>query len=450
MRRLALAAALVVAVAGVGVARAFQPDDPLSPRQWYLAADRAFRTWPQRPALHPVLVAVVDSGIDLGHPEFRGRIAAARSFVGGTAQDTDGHGTVVAGEIAAALDNGRGIAGIAFPARLLIAKVVARNGTIEPASEARAIRWAVSRGARVINLSIGGLRDPEDAAVDTFSPVERAAVEDAVRAGALVVASVGNGDLAPREPWPFASYPAALPHVLGVAAYGRDGTVPSFSNGDSRFVDLAAPGTDIFSTVPRSLSNGRCADPGYSDCGPLELRRGGGTSFAAPQVTAAAALLFAALPTLRAEQAAAVLERSAVDIDVPGRDSRTGWGRLDIAAAFDALAGPLPPADVLEPNDAVGAEAASLDPVSVEVDATLDYWDDPIDVYRVRLAAGQTLSAHVTGPPGVAVTLWQPEGRLTLPARKLVYRAPSAGWYDVKVFLRWAGSARYQLRAEPS
>jgi len=105
---------------------------------------------------------------------------------------------------------------------------------------------------------------------------------------------------------------------------------------------------------------------------------------------------------------------------------------------------------VLEPNDAVGAEAASLDPVSVEVDATLDYWDDPIDVYRVRLAAGQTLSAHVTGSPGVAVTLWQPEGRLTLPARKLVYRAPSAGWYDVKVFLRWAGSARYQLRAEPS
>ena len=99
MRRFALAAALVVAVAGVGVARAFQPDDPLSPRQWYLAADRAFRTWPQRPALHPVLVAVVDSGIDLGHPEFRGRIAAARSFVGGTAQDTDGHGTVVAGEI---------------------------------------------------------------------------------------------------------------------------------------------------------------------------------------------------------------------------------------------------------------------------------------------------------------------------------------------------------------
>ena len=89
-----------------------------------------------------------------------GRIAAPQSFVGGGITDRQGHGTFVAGLIAAAADNGEGIAGIAFPAQLLIAKVVRSDGTISPEAEAKAIRWAADNGARVINLSLGGLRDP--------------------------------------------------------------------------------------------------------------------------------------------------------------------------------------------------------------------------------------------------------------------------------------------------
>jgi subtilisin family serine protease len=447
MRLAWLAAALVAAgVSAAGAAQAFKPADPLASRQWYLDADRAFDAWNTVPSLAPVRVAVIDSGVDLGHPELRGRIAAARSFVGGTAQDTEGHGTFVAGEIAAALDNRLGIAGIAFPARLLVAKVLHKDGSIDPAEEAEAIRWAVAHGARVINLSIGGIRDPLDSSVDLFSPEERDAVADAVRAGALVVASVGNGDLAPREPWPYASYPAALPHVLGVAAYARDGSSPVFSNGDPLYVDLAAPGTEILSTIPRALSTRGCANRGYSTCGPKDLREGDGTSFAAPQVAAAAALLFAVNPKLRPDQVSRILESSARDLGSSGRDSRTGWGKLDIAAAIDALARPLPPPDAREPNDAIGPRASELAGRRDDVNATLDYWDDPFDVYRVRLARGEWLFSRVEGLRGAEISLWQPGHRFRRPAQQVVFKAPAAGWYDVKVLLRSPGFGAYRLR----
>ncbi|MFI5042891.1 MAG: SpoIID/LytB domain-containing protein, partial [Acidimicrobiales bacterium] len=197
---------------------AFVPGDPLAAQQWYLAHDHAFDFWPQLPALSPVLVGVVDTGIDLGHPEFAGRIARARSFVGGSVDDQIGHGTFVAGELAAALGNGQGIAGIAFPAKLIVAKVVGADQTIDPSVEAKAIRWEVDRGASVINLSLGAVRDPPDPAVDEFSSVEAAAVQYATSHGVLVVAAVGNSGDAPSTPWPYATYPAALPHVLGVGA----------------------------------------------------------------------------------------------------------------------------------------------------------------------------------------------------------------------------------------
>ena len=103
-------------------------------------------------------------------------------------------------------------------------------------------------------MSFGGVRDPHDPSLDTYSPLEAAAVQYAVSKGVLVVAAVGNADSAPTEPWGYAGYPAALPHVLGVSALNRDGTVPNFSNRDSRYVDIAAPGEEIFSTLPCALT----------------------------------------------------------------------------------------------------------------------------------------------------------------------------------------------------
>ena len=116
---------------------AFTPSDPLASKQWYLQQDHAFDFWPEVPVgLPEVKVAVVDSGIDLAHPDLASRIALARSFVSPTVADTQGHGTFVAGQIAASVNNAEGIAGIGIPAQLLVAKVVRADGTVSLEAEA--------------------------------------------------------------------------------------------------------------------------------------------------------------------------------------------------------------------------------------------------------------------------------------------------------------------------
>jgi subtilisin family serine protease len=462
---------------GVAGARpSFTPSDPLATKQYYLAQDHAFDAFGDTlPVLNPVRVAVVDSGLDYTHPEFpHNRIWAGRSFVGGSWQtDELGHGTFVAGEIAAAINNNEGIAGIAFPAQLIIAKIAGAEGTIDVNDEAAAIRWAVDFGARVINLSIGGLRDPLHPNVDQFAPVEASAIEYAVRHGVVLVASVGNGDEAPRQPWPWASYPAALPHVIGVSALRQNGDIATFSNRDRIYNDISAPGEDIFSTLPFSLTKQRpaCVDQGYSDCGSEQYKHASGTSFAAPQVSAAAALLLALKPSLKPDQVSFILERTADDVNAangcsqcpPGRDQFTGWGRLNIAKAIAALDQPLPPADRFEPNDDAGSLAAVL-PVSVhQLKATLDFWDDQIDVYRTRLVKGQLLTLTLDGPAGATsnLLLWKP-GTLRVndvrrqnlraaqsigpgSVHRLSYRVRATGWYYVEAKLATKGSGAYTL-----
>src|SRR5262249_55787392 len=219
MRRALLVVGLAVVV-GVPVAVAAgsqPPNDPYLSRQWYIGRDRALDTFDVAKQLFTVRVAVIDSGVEANHPELKGRIVAAKSFVGGAPRSASfGQGTFVAGEIAAIAGNGAGIAGLAPPARLLVAKVVRDDGSIPPKAEAKAIRWAVAMRARVINLSLGSTRDPGDPSVDGYSAVEKHAIEFAVRRGVLVVAAAGNGDDAPTKPWPFASYPPADPHALAV------------------------------------------------------------------------------------------------------------------------------------------------------------------------------------------------------------------------------------------
>jgi hypothetical protein len=453
---------------------AWTPNDPLLARQWYVTQNRAFDAWQELPPLAPVRVAVIDSGVDAGHPDLAGRIAAAQSFVGGSArEDRQGHGTFVAGVIAATSGNGIGIAGMSPAAELLVAKVVTPDRTIPVEAEVRAIRWAVANGAKVINMSLGGLRDPLNPSRDTFSPLEAAAIAHAVRRGVVVVAAVGNGDQAPSQPWRYASYPAALPHVLGVSALGKDGSAPAFSNRDAVYNDLAAPGQEIVSTFPRTLTQRypQCSEQGYSTCGPDEYRSAEGTSFAAPQVSAAAATLLGIRPDLRPEQVTALLQRTAVDANAATgcracplqRDRLTGWGRLDVTAAVQALGGQLPLRDRLEPNDDAGAQAVQLWGNRSRVDATLDFWDDQNDVYAIRLERGQRLFVSVVGPRGadVNLVLWRPGTkavedlrRQDLRARQsarpgssehVAYRAPRAGVYFAHVKMATANAGRYRL-----
>src|SRR5215475_11831898 len=253
--RVALPGVVAAALVAASSAAAFTPTNTYFEKQWYLSQDNAFDAWSAPPPdLTSVKVAIIDSGVDCSLPDLRGQVAKARSFVGGSGcVDSQGHGTIVAGEIAGSLDTA-GVVGLAYASRLLVAKVVAPDGTIPLKAEAAGIRWAVNQGARVVNLSFGAVRDPKDPALDTYSKVEAKAVDYAIKKGAVVVAAVGNGDDAYTTPWPYASWPAALPHVIGVGALTRSGNVPDFSDEDPTYVDIAAPGVGIFSTFPMGLT----------------------------------------------------------------------------------------------------------------------------------------------------------------------------------------------------
>jgi hypothetical protein len=380
----------------------------------------------------------------------------------------------VSGIIAAGLDNGIGIAGLAPSAELLVAKVVTSSREIPVEAEVKAIRWAVQRGARVINLSFGGIRDPLDPNRDTYSQLEADAVAYAVSKGAVVVAAVGNGDHAPEMPWSYASYPAALPHVLGVSAVNEAGAVPKYSNRDQIYNDLAAPGDRILSILPRSLTSRypACSEQGYSSCGPDEYREAQGTSFAAPLVTAAAAQLLSVRPGLRSNQVVSILQRTAVDLTPgtgcascsTGRDEHSGWGRLDVAAALKALGGPLPLRDRYEANDDAGPRATKLTRPSRRLKATVDFWNDQDDVYAIRLREGQRIWVALAGNDPYAdlsLALWRPRTRSVtnlsnvrhrarLSARggareHVSFRAPVTGTYYLHVRISSPGHAGYRL-----
>ena len=454
---------------------ALTPTDPFVTRQWYLVQSHFYESWLTYPAFESVPVAVIDSGVDANHPELAGKILDAKSFVGGSARvDSLGHGTFVAGLIAAGVDNGVGIAGLAPSAQLLVAKVVTPSRTIPIVAEARAIRWAVDSGARVINMSLGGLRDPLDLERDSYSQLEADAVSYAVEKGVLVVAAVGNDDQAPSSPWPYASYPAALPHVLGVSALAQNGSVPEFSNRDRIYNDLSAPGEQILSIFPRPLTSRfpTCTEQGFSSCGPDEYREAQGTSFAAPQVTAAAAVLLSLRPSLRSEQISAILRHSAADVNAEngcpacatGRDALSGWGRIDMAAALAELSKPLPLRDRHEANDDVGRRAAGVSGRDRRITATIDFWDDQDDVYAVGLRKGQAVYVGLTAADHTAdlnLALWLPQTqsienvrsfrwRARLSARPggreyLSYRARAAGTYFIQVRMSAPGATAYRL-----
>jgi subtilisin family serine protease len=480
--RLALPLAAAAALVAASSAAAFNPGNAYYAKQWYLDYDRAFDAWPTPPAFQqPVKVGVIDSGVDCSTPDLKGQLAGEKSFVGGSpCIDTEGHGTIVAGEIAGALNSG-GVVGLAYSSQLLVAKVVANDGTIPLKAEAAGIVWAVNQGARVINLSFGAVRDPDAPNLDTYSKVEAHAVAYAVSKGAVVVAAVGNADEAYATPWPYASWPSALPHVIGVGALTRSGNVPSFSDQDPTYLDLAAPGVDIFSTFPKLLTNKQqnCTPQGYTDCASGDYRRPEGTSFAAPQVSAAAAVLLGLNPALSRSQVAVLLDRHADDVNAAsgcllcpvGRDKYSGWGRLDVAKAVGALTSgaPLPTSDHFEPNDDVGQAAHKLWGRTPAVAATIGYWDDPVDIYRVRLSHGQRLQARMQASwthAAVGVTLWRPGTKTVLKGRRakwrvaqsahagrtgaLTYRTRKGGWYYVELKVAKPGAGRYSLRLTKS
>ena len=263
------------------------PRDPrIADQRTYLRQIQVPRAWNRARGSVGTTVAVIDSGVVTAHPDLRGRVVGRYNGVDGSRDvaDTVGHGTAVASVAAATADNRRGIAGVAWRSSVLAVKVADRQGRIYGDALAAGIRWSVDRGVDVINLSLGSSSDDR---------LVREAVADAVAADVVVVAAVSNS--ASSE----AVYPAAYPGVVSVAATRGPGLAPFSDRG--RFVDVAAPGVGLKAAVPG----------GYA--------RVDGTSFAAALVSGQAALVRAAMPSLRAERVRAIITGTARQVGVGPR-----------------------------------------------------------------------------------------------------------------------------------
>jgi thermitase len=277
----------------------YTPNDPRFDEQWGLIKPGFEGAW-SRTRGKGVRIAVVDSGASARHPDLKRKIALTRDFKHNdrSVEDRAGHGTHVAGTVAARTDNRTGVAGGCPACKLIIAKVFDPDEGYDFAI-ARGITWSADQGARVINCSFTGPGD---------SQALKDAIDHAAKKGAVVVAAAGNGDTSkPR-------YPAAYSNVIAVAATNQDDQRASFSNYGS-WVDVAAPGVGILSTVPG----------GY--------RSFSGTSVAAPHVSALAGLLASQGRSPRAIRDRIL--RTALDLGPRGRDPYYGRGRIRADRATD-------------------------------------------------------------------------------------------------------------------
>ncbi|MEZ4836122.1 MAG: S8 family peptidase [Caldilineaceae bacterium] len=300
------------------------PNDPLYDRyQWNLQHIRADAAWDQTTGSTDVIIAILDTGADLNHPDLVQNLVAGYDFVSDDADpgDDEGHGTHVASIAAATGNNGVGLTGVGWQTKIMPIKVLDGDGRGASSDIAEGIIWAVDHGADVLNLSLGSTR---------YSETINAAVQYAYGHGVLVVAASGNY-YASGNP---TVYPAALNNVLAVAAVNDVDRHASYSSSGS-YVDLAAPGGD---PVNASDNDIRHWIPGaYLRSTGLAYGWLVGTSQAAPHVAGLAALLLAVDPSLTVDQLQSLIKNSAVDIESPGWDELSGYGRVDAAAAIGAL-----------------------------------------------------------------------------------------------------------------
>jgi hypothetical protein len=324
MDRIAICAAMAAAVL-VFPASAGAAGDPLRSQQWGLDVmhvDAAHRV------THGagVTVAIIDTGVDAGHPDLAGSVLLGPDLITGDGdpRDENGHGTAVAGVVGAHAGNGLGIEGVAPGSKLLAIRVLGADGSGNTGTAAAGIDAAVARGAQVINLSLGS----GPTVTQVLLPDDRLtqAIERAAAAGVVVVAAAGNDAL------PLCEQPVVRQRLLCVGAVGQSETRSSYSNFGLR-VDVVAPGGDRNGAIVTTVPGG-----GYQGWT--------GTSFATPMVSGVAALLVSL--GLHGPQVIDRLEATATDIGSPGTDMVYGHGLVDAAAAVAGLGPVARPAGVVD------------------------------------------------------------------------------------------------------
>ena len=312
------------------------PNDPHYSKQWaHTERLQSAAAWDLHTGSNAVIIAVIDSGVDTGHPDLAGKIVPGYDFVAGDndPRDENGHGTHVAGIAAAMTNNGVGVAGMSWGARIMPIRVLDASGSGWSSDIISGINWAYSNGAKVLNLSLGG---------PSYSASMQSAVTAAHNAGSLVVAAMGNCRTAgPGCPTANpTSYPAAYTNVMAVAATNRSDTYAYYSQYGAH-CDIAAPGgamtsihdsNGIYSTMP-TYDVDMTGDGFYKNYDYLQ-----GTSMATPYVSGLAALIWSATPGLTPAQVQQIMQNTAVDLGPAGWDANYGHGRINPLAALQSIA----------------------------------------------------------------------------------------------------------------
>jgi subtilisin family serine protease len=350
---------LLVCLVLIQPALALTPNDEYIDEQWYLNTIDAYTAWDTHTGDGSVVVAVLDTGIDLDHPDLEENIWVNVGEINGDGIDNDGngwvddvhgydfvdddgspipndqgefdegaisHGTVIAGIIGAVGGNEKGIAGIVWDVQLMSVRILDNQGVGDSDRARQGVEYAVANGADVINLSFTGF---------DFDPQLREVISEAYEAGVVVVAAMGNAedgginiDQQPIFPACFGER-ADEDWILGVAATDQNDVKAVFSNYGAQCTDISAPGEAIFSSV-------------YQDDDWIEVSEGyyqngwSGTSMAAPMVAGAAALLKSAYPSLIPDEIKSILRLSVDPVTAKGKAAgKMGAGRLNVASALE-------------------------------------------------------------------------------------------------------------------
>ncbi|HEY9898071.1 MAG TPA: S8 family serine peptidase [Pantanalinema sp.] len=295
-------------------ASAAEPNDPYFGKQWGADKIDASAAWAKNIDASGTTVAVLDTGVDYRHPEFGSRVIRGWNFADNTSDVMDrfGHGTHVAGIIGAGGNNGVGVAGVAWNAKILAVKVLGDNGQGSTAAVISGIRYAADMGVKIINMSLGSPDTTVDPALST-------AIAYANAKGCLVIAAAGNNHGEVGSP---ANDPGAIA-VSSTSKFLFWEYMSWFSNSGTK-IEVSAPGGSIYSTLP--LDANKTGATGY---GKLS-----GTSMAAPFVSGEAALIWAKHPSWTAQQVRNAITSGVDHKGSAGRNSRYGYGRINLEKAL--------------------------------------------------------------------------------------------------------------------
>jgi len=338
-----------------------KPNDLQYSRQWAMAKINAEQGWSVVRPRSEVTVAILDTGVDINHPDLKGKLVPGTNTVNPlkSTRDSEGHGTHVAGIVGAVMNNGLGVAGVAGIPQVKIMPVkVFDDWGGSDISISDGIIWAADHGARVMNMSFGSFFE---------SKVLNDAINYAYDKGVVMVAAAGNW-----ASWEI-SYPAALTKVIAVSAVDKNDNLADYSSYGPE-IDVAAPGEEIYSTVWNPYKGST-----YTEMS--------GTSMASPMVAGLAALLLAQDPALSNDDVRQIIEVSAKDLGDPGWDPEFGHGLINVHKALTTSL-----ANIDDANSTV-EEAVYLSS-GLTVEEKIDYGTD-VDWFKVHVPDKHYLQVEV-------------------------------------------------------